>query len=69
MFLVFFQVRGLVQGCLGMLGGLVVHVALDVILGRLRAVGIMVMALKGISVRFVVGLSTIEQRPYSTILG
>jgi len=54
MFLVFFRVRGLVLGCLGVLGGLVVVTALDVNLGWLRVMGIVGGVLKGISVRIVV---------------
>jgi len=40
MFLVFFQVRRLVLGCFGVLGGLVMFTALDVALRGLRVMGI-----------------------------
>jgi len=62
-------VRRFVQGCLGVLSGLVVFTALDVALRGLRVMRIMVMALKGAYVRLVVGPSTIRQGHCSIIPG
>ena len=69
MFLVFFRVSLLVQGFLGLLGGVVVFTALSVALEVLRVMGDIGVVLNAISVSLVGGRLTIRQAPYSTILG
>jgi len=67
--LVFFRVGLLVQGFLGLLGGVVAFTALSVVLEVLRVMGDIGVVLNAISVSLVGGRLTIRQAPYSTILG
>jgi len=59
----------LVQGFLGLLGGVVAFTALSVVLEVLRVMGDIGVVLNAISVSLVGGRLTIRQAPYSTILG
>ncbi len=67
--MVFFRVGLLVQGFLGLLGGVVAFTALSVVLEVLRVMGDIGVVLNAISVSLVGGRLTIRQAPYSTILG
>ena len=67
--MVFFRVSLLVQGFLGLLGGVVAFTALSVVLEVLRVMGDIGVVLNAISVSLVGGRLTIRQAPYSTILG
>ena len=69
MFLVFFRVSLLVQGFLGLLGGVVAFTALTVVLEVLRVMEDIDVVLNDVSVGLVGGCLTIRQAPYSTILG
>ena len=69
MFLIFFRVSLLVQGFLGLLGGVVAFTALSVALEVLRVMEGIGVVLNAISVSLVGGRLTIRQAPYSTILG
>jgi len=69
MFLAFFRVSLLVQGFLGLLGGVVAFTALSVALEVLRVMEGIGVVLNAISVSLVGGRLTIRQAPYSTILG
>ena len=59
----------LVQGFLGLLGGVVAFTALSVALEVLRVMVDIGVVLNAISVSLVGGRLTIRQAPYSTILG
>ena len=59
----------LVQGFLGLLGGVVVFTVLGVVLEALRVMEDIGVVLNAISVSLVGGRLTIRQTPYSTILG
>ena len=69
MFLVFFRVSLLVQGFIGLLGGVVAFTALTVVLEVLRVMEDIGVVLNDISVGLVGGCLTIRQAPYSNILG